>query len=135
MTVRELSRYYNLRKYVDQLEREIKTLEVNALSAVNLDPMPKGRGGVNRASEDTALSLAKLKRTVARERAKAMREYVKLDAYISTIPDITVKRIFRYRYCECLKWEEVARSMGPGYTMEAVKKRHYRYIKGEKRGG
>ena len=129
MTVRELSQYFHYRRLVADLEISIELIEAEALSSVNLDPMPRGKGNINRGIEGQALALEKAKRQLIRERTNAYKALEQLEKYISTINDVAVKRIFHYRYVSCLTWEGVADAMGAGYTAEAVKKRHYRYLR------
>ena len=127
MTVKELSQYYHYMREIRDIDGKITALETKALSAPAMSDMPKGKNNVNRETEGTALALEKFRRERAHHVRRAAEELYKLEVYINAIEDGMTRRIFRYRYCDCLTWDEVAGKMGQGYTLEAVKKRHNRY--------
>lgn len=56
-------------------------------------------------------------------------ELAYLRGYIAKIDDALTRRIFELRYIDGCSWVQVARRVGGGNTVEAVKKRHNRYIR------
>lgn len=131
MTVRELSQLYYLRQEVQADQERLKRLEAKlAPGAPNLTGMPKS-SDVGRPAERQAAEIADLKTQIAERIKKCEREQQKLEAYIDTIPDSLTRLIFRYRFADCLRWDEVADKLGGGNTPLGVKKRCYRYLRGE----
>lgn len=131
MTVRELSQLYYLRLEVAADQERLKRLEAKiAPGAPSLTRMPKS-SEIGRPAERQAAKIADLKAQIADRIAQCERERQKLEQYIDTIPDSLTRLVFRYRFSDCLRWEEVADKLGGGNTPEGVKKRCYRYLRGE----
>lgn len=70
-------------------------------------------------------TIAALKRTI-RERQQEM---CRLERYISGIEDSELRRIFILRYMGAsASWVQVAHKMGAGYSADAVRAQHNRYL-------
>ena len=131
MTVRELSQLYYLQKEVQADQERLKRLEAKLVpGAPALTGMPRS-SDIGRPSERQAAEIADLKAQIAERIARCDQERQKLDAYIDSIPDSLTRLVFRYRFADCLRWEEVADRLGGGNTPQGVKKRCYRYLRGQ----
>ena len=53
----------------------------------------------------------------------------KLEQFINTVTDSNLRQMFTLRFVNGLPWEQVAAGIGEGYSVEAVRKAVYRYIK------
>lgn len=58
-------------------------------------------------------------------------ERVQVQRCITGIKDPQLRRIVHFRFIKRLKWHEVAKSMGQGYTEEAVKQAFSRFLRRE----
>ena len=56
-------------------------------------------------------------------------ELAYLRGYIAKIDDALTRRIFELRYIDGCSWVQVAKRVGGGNTVEAVRQRHNRYIR------
>lgn len=134
MTVQQLSQLYYLRMEVQADRERIRRLEEKiAPGAPDLSGMPKPPEP-GRPTERQAAMIADLKAQLAERIQDCEREQQRLEAYISTIPDSLTRLIFRYRFSDCLRWDEVAQKLGGGNTPQGVKKRCYRYLRGKEEG-
>lgn len=52
---------------------------------------------------------------------------LKIEEFISTIPDSKVRRVFQYRYIDELEWLPISRRIG-GYEESYARKIHDRYL-------
>ena len=50
------------------------------------------------------------------------------ELYIESIEDSRIRRIFRYRYLDDMRWEKGARRMGGGNNTDGCRRAHDRYI-------
>lgn len=57
----------------------------------------------------------------------------KIEDYISRIPDSLIRCIFRYKYIDCLSWNEIAARLAAGgkgvYSADMLETVHRRYMK------
>lgn len=158
MTVKELSKLYWLNREVEwnqkqladleaQIERdteELKALRRNmdGLASPNLDGLPHG-SDVHSPVENTVEHIMKLEEALRKKhdalvnlqaRISARQTLVilerdRLDQYIQTIDDLYLRDVFRLRFINGLRWQQVAASMGRMDMWESVKTACYRYLR------
>ena len=131
MTFHELSQLY-------YLEREIKsdwerlaslTERVCSPSAPSLTGMPGGgKGSVRQRIPEVLGEIEKVENQIRKNILLREREKVKLEQYISGIPDSLTRQIFTLRFIECRSWTQIALRVGGGNTEEGVRKRVQRYL-------
>ncbi len=121
MTEKELSRYYWLQKEIKDLEERIATFDCG-VSAVkykelNVDSTPQYKSIQEKAAE--------LKEEWMEKRVTALEEYIKIENYISSIEDIDLRLIFRYRFLDCMNWDDIGIKLGYDRTSVSKKVRNY----------
>ena len=129
MTLKELSRYYNLQKQLERSRELLASLEASASPGAQvLTGMPHG-GGARDKVGDLAAEIADMKAHIQRLERRAGQVAGCISAYIDTIEDQHTRMIFRLRFIRCLTWGEVAAVIGGGNTEVGVKVKCYRYLK------
>lgn len=133
MTLGELSRVWYLRREIEDNRRRLYELENRAYSprSPGLSGMPHTAGGGDSVSSFAA-EIADLKALICEKQLECVREWFRLELYISAIPESYTRLIFRFRFEDCMSWERVAREIGGGNTADSVKKHAYRYLKSKK---
>lgn len=69
-------------------------------------------------------------RLIAREKHKTKLEEMEsnVEEIVMAIDDAVVRMIVRYKYIDCLTWEQVAAKISGGNTVEGVRKKLNRYL-------
>ena len=121
MTEQELSKYYWLKKEAQDLEERVATFDCG-VSAVkykelNVDSSPQYKSIQEKVVE--------LKEKWMEKRVSALEEYIKIENYISTIEDIELRLLFKYRFLDCMNWDEIGEKVCYDRTSVAKKIRNY----------
>lgn len=123
MNEKDLSKYFYLKKEVDNLEERIITLGVGVSSVkvkeLNVDSSPKYASIQEKLTE--------LKDLWMEKRVSALEEYIKIEHYITNIEDSEIRQIMRYRYLDLKKWDEIDELLHNGINYS--KKKYYKYFK------
>ena len=129
MTLKELSRHYNLQKQLERSRELLASLEASASpGAQALTGMPHGSGAGDKVG-DLAAEIADTKAHIQRLERRAGQAAGCISAYIDTIEDQHTRMIFRLRFIRCLTWGEVAAVIGGHNSGRGVKAICYRYLK------
>lgn len=157
MTIKELSQLYWLSREIetdqkrldglaadirrDQTRLEEMRMKADSPSGASLTGVPRSPGHDNRIERYVTdiidlESIIKEKRSALSEYAMAVHarqmlcihERNKLERYISSIQDRYIQRIFRFRFIDCLTWNEVAERVGNSNSPDSIKKLCYRYV-------
>lgn len=136
MTIQELSQLYFLTQEIKRYDQRIDELRARrtAISAPSFDRDP---GSGSRAAGDCKIErltaeIIDLEELLRLHRDQRAVEHQRLERYISTVEDAQVRQIMHYRFEDLLTWPETARRMN--YSVEAVKKRLYRYLESHAEG-
>lgn len=130
MTLKELSRYYQLQKRLVRAEEMLESFIASSScpGAQVITGMPHAAGVRDKvgylAAEITDMQ-SRIK-TLEKESSQAKQE---IAAYIDTIEDNQTRMIFRLRFLHCMAWGEVAAVIGGKNSEKGVKCICYRYIK------
>lgn len=123
MNEKDLSKYYYLKKEIENLEERIITYGVGISSVkpkeLNVDSSPKYSSIQEKITE--------LKDLWIQKRVEAIEEYIKIEHFISGITDSEIRQIMRYRYLDLKKWDEIDELLHNG--KEYSKKKYYKYLK------
>ena len=123
MNEKELSKYYYLKKEIEDLEERIITFGVGVSSVkvkeLNVDSSPK--------YASIQEKLAELKDLWMEKRVSALEEYIKIEHYITNIEDSEIRQIMRYRYLDLKKWDDIDLLLNNGINYS--KKKYYKYFK------
>ena len=129
MTISELNNYYLLEDAINDAKETIEKIEALHCASPSFDTsgIPKNPTPRNH-TEDAYIELAHLKT----ELEKQVEEYetlkIRIERYISSIPDLLIHRIMTKKVFEHKKWRVIAEELGWGNTKDSVKKMYYRYI-------
>ena len=111
MTKAQLRRYGALKRERAQLEDKIKEIEAALYSpkAQRMTGMPStpSHGNATEALIAKHLELQELYRA---KLAELVEEQLTIEAAIESL-DLTARTLLRYRYIDCLKWEEICLRM------------------------
>lgn len=128
MTLKMLSKYYELRKKLMLYEDTLGSLRAAAESITpKLSDMPKSPNAQDKVSKfvaqivDLEKQISELKSDINRERQAVM-------DFVESIQDGFIKTIFSLRFIECMTWAEIAEVVGGDNTEDSVKKVCYRYL-------
>lgn len=129
MTVKDLSQVYDLQREIDYYDRKIDELRAQrtAIQAPSFDKEPGGRGDPSHSKIETLTAeIIDLEELIRLHRQQRVVECQRLERYIAGVEDPVVRQIMHLRFAELKSWQEIADSMH--YSIEAVKKRLYRYL-------
>lgn len=112
----ELMQYKHRAKEIESLKEQISRLEaVCEYKSPNLSGIPKAKG----TSGDLLDKLMDMKKQLAQKQQE-------VEEFIACICDSRVRRIYRYRYIDGLKWDDIADKMC--YSRIQVIRLHNSYI-------
>lgn len=84
--------------------------------------------GVKDKIGDLGIEIADLETEIEAIEIRVKKSEAFVSAYITKIPDIQTRMIFRLRYCRGLTWKEVANVLGGGNTENGVRMMCYRQL-------
>lgn len=129
MTVKELSQVYMLQQEIDRYDRRIDELRAQrtAIQAPSFDKEPGGHGDPAHSKIETLTAeIIDLEELLRLHRRQRVLECQRLERYIAGVEDPVVRQIMQMRFADLVQWPEIAKEMN--YSIEAVKKRLYRYL-------
>lgn len=157
MTIKELSKLYNLNREVEIMQKRLADLEweiqrdeerlrnlearYGSISSPSYDGMPKSPSYGNKMESEVA-ELLDLRDKIARKKALrsecamtihaqeilCLTERNRLERYIAELPDSLLRMIFALRFINGLSWAQVSEHIGRHTTEDSVKKQCYRYL-------
>lgn len=131
MTVKELSQVFELQREISLYDQRIDELRAQrtAIQAPSFDKEPGGRGDPSHSKiEALTAEIIDLEELLRLHRRQRVIELQRLERYIGSVDDTTVRQIMQLRFAELMTWREVAAKMGPCYTEDQLKKTLYRYL-------
>ena len=121
MDEKALSKYYYLKKEIEDLENRIITFGVGISSVrykeLNVDSTPQ----FNSIQEKSA----ELKELWVQKRIEALEEYIKIESFIDKVDDAEIRILLRYRYLDLLNWEEIGSKVYMDRTSVSKKVRRF----------
>lgn len=127
MTEKDLSRYYNLKREVQDLEERIAEFGSGVKSAQIKEVAVSGSKST-KSIQETKVELVSL---LTEKRISALEEYLAIERYIESVDDVEIRNIMRYRFLDLMKWEEIGEKLFQDRTWVAKKVR--KYLNGEKK--
>lgn len=114
MTIKELSKYHNLKVELAQLEDNIKEVEATVIGASKITGMPSSKTFNNGSpTERIGIKLAKLKDKVDIKKEELLDEFNKIEQFLNTVDNNEIRIIIRKRFLEGKTWQKVADEMAP----------------------
>lgn len=127
MTLKELSQIYYLRKEKDHLRNKIEKLRSEAENTTQTFPGLPGSGKISDKVCGGVTSIVYLQDKLEKAEQRITEEVIKLEEYLDSISDSFIRQIFRLRFEDCRKWEDIADLLHA--TSYSVKHICYRYLK------
>lgn len=106
MTERQLSKYYYLKKDIEDLESRINLLK--ATGGISGIQYKEDSGKGSHRYKSIQDKLTDLMDILLEKRVSALEEYLKIENFISTIEDPEIKLIIKYRFMDRMSWNQVA---------------------------
>ena len=133
MTYEDLYRVKDLDAEIKRYDQRIDELRAQraAISAPAFDREPSGKNdspGRESKIERLTAEIIDLEQLLHINREKRIVEKQRLERFISSVDDSTVRRIIELRFNAVLSWNEVAARMGSGYTVGILKMMLSRYL-------
>lgn len=127
MTIKELSQLYHLNR---EIEQEKSRLQELTAAATDTSAKISGLPHVGGLSDKTAIAaqIADSKAVIEAKIALSVVEYNRLNRYINSVEDSLTRQILSLRFVNGLSWNQVAASIGEGYTACSVRQIARRYI-------
>lgn len=122
MSEKELSKYYNLKREVQDLEDRIKEFG-SGVKSVPIKEVSVSSSHSTKSIQETKVELVS---RYTEKRIEALEQYLAIERYIEDVEDVEIRNIMRYRYLDLMKWEEVGEKMFQERT--SVYKKMKRYL-------
>ena len=129
MNIKELSKYYHLTIEIKDLEEKIKELDLTLISSPILSGMPHSNKISNPTEQKNILTIS-LKQKLEKRKVEALRELNRIEDYVESIEDIEIRQIFRKRYVQLKRWEQIADEMH--MSERNIYRKHRKYLKENK---
>ena len=128
MTKDRLQRVYHLNNEIKMWQRELDDLSNKSLTGTQNTNGISGNGKVDRVGEYAArkTDIEKIIEARLLELQIARDEIIR---YIDDIPNSLIRQIVYYRSCSLMKWKEIAKYIGEGYTEESLRQIYSRFLR------
>lgn len=121
MNEKDLSRYFYLKKEIDDLEERLYKLGYGVGS-------PSFNEMINTTNHTSIQErIQELKDKYIEARISALEQYIKIEDYISNVDNEEMRLIMRYRFIDLKKWDEIDVLLNNGYNYS--KKKYYKWRK------
>ena len=106
MTEKELSRFYWIKKEINDIENRMGELGYGVGSS-KLSFMPKSQPDNTSIEERIVSKILELEHIYIDLRITALEEYLKIENFLKSVEDPELRLIMRYRFLDLKKWEEI----------------------------
>ena len=121
MSEKELSRYYNLKREVQDLEDRIKEFG----SGVKSTPIKEVQVSSSHSTKSIQETKVELVSRYTEKRIEALEQYLAIERYIEDIEDVEIRNLMRYRFLDLMKWEDIAEKVFQDRTTISKKVRRF----------
>ena len=121
MTIKELSRYHNLKVEIEQLKDSIEELETTIIGSSKITGMPiNASGNNNNPTERIGIKLAKLTTKLENKKDNLIDELTKIEEFLNNVDDGEIRIIIRKRFLEGKTWNKdiIADRSTPYYKLK-----------------
>lgn len=123
MTERELSKYYYLKKEVQDLEERIKEFG-SGVKSTQIKEVSVSSSHNRKSIEETKIELISI---LTEKRISALEQYLEIERYIEDIEDVEIRNLMRYRFLDLMTWEQIAEKVFQERT--TISKKIKKFIK------
>lgn len=131
MTIDELSELHCLNCEIEKDKERLEELKQRSysVSVDNTKRIPGKKRYVAGSTTDRFIAdIIELEERIYKKMRRSVQKQIKIERYISNIPDSLTRLIFTERFINGMSWAKIARSVGGHNTEDSVKKICYRYI-------
>ena len=126
MTLKELSKYHDIKIELNDLENRIKELESTLVKATKYSDMKVDRSFPNTSpTEEIFIRINNLKEKYNDKQIKLFDELSKIEEYLDKVDNSSVRTIMRKRFIDLKTWEEVAADMNYSNPVPYYKVKEY----------
>ena len=112
MTLKQLSKYHDVKIELDDLSNRIKELELTLIKTTKIDENKVDTTFVNGSpTERIVIKINDLKTKYSNKQIDLIDELSKIEDYLDTIDDNEVRTIMRKRFIDLMTWEQIAEQM------------------------
>jgi DNA-directed RNA polymerase specialized sigma subunit len=132
MTKEELSRLRNMQKEIELIKKELNTITEEYVtdkvtgSMVEHPYIFTSFKICGYDSEGYSSKVRRLEKRLKRKLDELVDERQRIEEYIESIDNATIRMILRLRHINGLKWEQIGRELG--YSTQHIKRMYYRHI-------
>ena len=129
MTLHQLSQLYHLNNEIRQEQARLSELRAAAQSpsVSKLSDTQACTSDNSSRTERYTEQITRLEAIIEQKLLLRLKEQMRLELYISQIPDSLTRQIFTLRFIKCYTWTKIASTVG-GNTESSVKMICYRYL-------
>jgi hypothetical protein len=118
---KELSQIFFLNNELKMWQEELDKIQSQSIiKGQEITDMPRG-GGISDKVGNLASQIADIEMVIRGKLAEIQLERKKIIEYINSIDDSFMRQIIFYRCVSCMKWQEVADSIGGNCTAISVR--------------
>lgn len=121
MSEKELSKYYNLKREVQDLEDRIKEFG-SGVKSVPIKEVSVSSSHSTKSIQETKVELVS---RYTEKRIEALEQYLAIERYIEDVEDVEIRNLMRYRFLDLMKWEDIAEKVFQDRTTISKKVRKY----------
>ena len=130
MTLKELSQLYYLNREIQRDSKRLKDLKmVEVKTTARYSDMPKSKSMTHDIMAEKVATIVDLEEMLEFKKLNRVYEEKRLMHFIESIDDCFLRLIFKLRFIDCKKWDDIAYLVGGGNTYHTVKNSCYRYLK------
>lgn len=134
MTIKELSKYHNIKIEIKELEETLEEVETTMIGSSKITGMPTTISGNSSPTERIGIKLALLKDKLEKKKDKLLDEFNKIEDFLSTVDDNEIRIIIRKRFLEGKTWKVVSKEIiadrsTPYYRLKKYLKYHSSEVK------
>ena len=121
MVEKELSRYFYLKKEIEDIEERLLKFGYGVGS-------PSFNEMINTSTHSSIQErIAELRDKYIEARVSALEQYIRIEEYIKGVDDNEMRLLLRYRFIDLKKWDEIDKLLNNGYNYS--KKKYYKWKK------
>lgn len=133
MTKKELSQIFFLNNELKMWQEELDKIQSQSLlKGQEITDMPRGSGTSDKVG-NLASQIADTEMVIRGKLAEIQLERKKIIEYINSIDDSFIRQIIFYRCVSCMRWQQVAESIGGECTERSARHVFERLFEGEKK--
>lgn len=126
MTLAELSKYHDIKVELNDLKIRINEIESTLIKSTKYsDTKSSNIFNTSSPTEKAAFQLSKLKEKYDDKIYDLINEQIRIENYLDLVRDSEVRAIMRYRFIDCMTWNEIADKLNYSRANPYIKIKKY----------